>query len=137
MVLTDRSANDRSSSNSRTAVTMASRWRSPRLRRTAMGSAVMAVDHRIHGAPEQNLTCVKCALQDGISREFDHSPFERQERWMPTISTPEYLLDQAKRRLIPTLNNMPGMGVIEKRLRDRQWKQFALAQPPEGSDLKP
>ncbi|MDP9168792.1 MAG: cytochrome P450 [Actinomycetota bacterium] len=56
---------------------------------------------------------------------------------MATISTPEYLLDRAKRRLIPTLNNMPGMAAIEKRLRGREWKQFTLAEPPPGSDLKP
>jgi cytochrome P450 len=56
---------------------------------------------------------------------------------MPTISTKDYLLDQARRRVIPTLNNMPGMGTIEKRLRGREWKQFALAEPPPGSDLKP
>ena len=56
---------------------------------------------------------------------------------MPTISTKDYLLDQARRRAIPTLNNLPGMGVIEKRLRDREWKQFALAEPPPGSNLKP
>ena len=29
---------------------------------------------------------------------------------MATISTTEYLLDQAKRRLTPTVNNIPGMG---------------------------
>jgi cytochrome P450 len=56
---------------------------------------------------------------------------------MATISTSEYLLDQAKRRLIPTLNNIPGMGIVEKRLREREWPQFTLAQPPPGSDLKP
>jgi cytochrome P450 len=54
-----------------------------------------------------------------------------------TISTPEYLLDQAKRRLIPTLNNMPGLGAVEKWLLDQEWKQFTLAEPPPGSDLKP
>jgi cytochrome P450 len=56
---------------------------------------------------------------------------------MATISTSEYLLDQAKRRLVPTLNNIPGMGAIEKRLRARDFKQFVLAEPPAGSDLKP
>src|SRR4051794_26058856 len=97
----------------------------------------MAVDHRICDAPDQNLTCVKCALQDGRTSEIEHIRLQHRSMPMATISTPEYLLDQAKRRLIPTLNNMPGMGVIEKRLRGREWKQFALAEPPPGSDLKP
>ncbi|MET0450613.1 MAG: cytochrome P450 [Mycobacterium sp.] len=56
---------------------------------------------------------------------------------MTTISTPEYLLDQAKRRLVPTLNTIPGMGLVEKRLRAHQFKQYALAEPPAGSGLKP
>ena len=56
---------------------------------------------------------------------------------MATISTPEYLLDQAKRRLTPTLNTIPGMGLVEKRLRAKEWKQFVLAEPPPGSGLKP
>jgi cytochrome P450 len=56
---------------------------------------------------------------------------------MATISTQEYLLDQAKRRLVPTLNNMPGLGVVEKRLLAHEWKQIVLAEPPAGSDLKP
>lgn len=33
-----------------------------------------------------------------------------------TISTPHYLLDQAKRRLTPTPNTLPGMGALDKRL---------------------
>ncbi len=33
---------------------------------------------------------------------------------MAPISTPHYLVDQARRRLTPTLNNIPGMGVIEE-----------------------
>ncbi len=56
---------------------------------------------------------------------------------MATISTPDYLLDQAKRRLIPTLNNIPGMGIVEKRLRERRWAEFTFAEPPPGSGLKP
>ncbi|WP_299559640.1 cytochrome P450 [uncultured Mycolicibacterium sp.] len=56
---------------------------------------------------------------------------------MPTISTTEYLLDQAKRRLTPTVNNLPGMGLIEKKLREHDFKQFVLAEPPPGSGLKP
>ncbi|MGD9619287.1 MAG: cytochrome P450 [Mycolicibacterium sp.] len=55
---------------------------------------------------------------------------------MNTISTPNYLLDQARRRLTPTLNTIPGMGVIERQLRAREWPQFALADPPAGSGLK-
>jgi cytochrome P450 len=54
-----------------------------------------------------------------------------------TINTSDYLVDQAKRRLIPTLNNMPGLGAVEKRLRQHDFKQFVLAEPPPGSDLKP
>ena len=56
---------------------------------------------------------------------------------MATINTPEYLLGEAKRRLTPSINNFPGMGAVEKRLRRREWPQFALAEPPAGSDLKP
>jgi cytochrome P450 len=54
-----------------------------------------------------------------------------------TISTPHYLLDQARRRFTPTPNTIPGMGAIEKRLREHEWKQFVLAEPPAGSGLKP
>jgi hypothetical protein len=49
---------------------------------------------------------------------------------MPTISTKDYLLDQAKRRLKPTAVTIPGMGLAEKRLRKHEFKQFALAEPP-------
>ena len=55
---------------------------------------------------------------------------------MATISTPHYLLDQARRRLTPTVNTIPGMGMIEKRLREHDWPQFPLAEPPAGSGLK-
>ncbi|WP_326547396.1 cytochrome P450 [Mycolicibacterium sp. ND9-15] len=55
---------------------------------------------------------------------------------MATISTVDYLVDQAKRRLTPTLNNLP-LGPIERRLNDREWKQFVLAEPPPSSGLKP
>ncbi len=54
-----------------------------------------------------------------------------------TISTPQYLLDQAKRRIKPTPVTMPGMGVVEQRLKNRQWDEFVLADPPADSDLKP
>lgn len=54
-----------------------------------------------------------------------------------TISTPHYLLDQARRRFTPTLNTIPGMGAIEKRLLAHEWDTKVLAEPPAGSDLKP
>ncbi len=34
---------------------------------------------------------------------------QKECQWLTTISTPEYLLDQAKRRLTPSINNFPGM----------------------------
>ena len=55
---------------------------------------------------------------------------------MPTISTPAYLLDQAKRRLTPTPVTIPGMGTIEKRLLERKWNQFPMAPAPADSGLK-
>ncbi|MCV7191327.1 cytochrome P450 [Mycolicibacterium brumae] len=55
---------------------------------------------------------------------------------MATISTPHYLLDQAKRKLKPSPVTMPGMGAVEGRLRNREWKQYVLAEPPAGSGLK-
>ena len=55
---------------------------------------------------------------------------------MATISTKDYLLDQAKRRLRPTPVTIPGMGAIEKRLLDHEWDEITLAEPPPGSDLK-
>jgi cytochrome P450 len=56
---------------------------------------------------------------------------------MAKISTRHYLLDQARRRFTPTLNNIPGMGVLEKRARTHPWETKVLAKPPAGSDLKP
>lgn len=56
---------------------------------------------------------------------------------MSTISTPEYLLDQAKRRLAPTLNNLPGLGAVEKRLLAHDWKQQVMVEAPPGGGLKP
>lgn len=56
---------------------------------------------------------------------------------MAAVSTPHYLLDQARRRLTPTLNTIPGMGAIDSRLRRQQWPEFVFAQPPPGSGLKP
>jgi cytochrome P450 len=55
---------------------------------------------------------------------------------MPTISTRDYLLDQAKRRFTPSITNFPGMGLVEKRLLARDWPQQPMAEPPPGSDLK-
>ena len=55
---------------------------------------------------------------------------------MATISTTDYWLDQAKRRLKPTPVTIPGMGTVEKRLLEHEWKQVTLAEPPAGSGLK-
>ncbi len=56
---------------------------------------------------------------------------------MARISTPRYVLDQVRRRLTPTLNNIPGMGALERWTIDHAWKAKVLAAPPAGSDLKP
>jgi cytochrome P450 len=56
---------------------------------------------------------------------------------MPTISTKDYLLDQARRRFTPSITNFPGMGRVEKRLLRTQFPQKKLAEPPPGSGLKP
>ena len=56
---------------------------------------------------------------------------------MATISTTEYLLDQAKRRLTPSINNFPGMAAVEQRLLNTNWTPRKLADPPPGSGLKP
>ena len=56
---------------------------------------------------------------------------------MATISTPQYLIDQARRRLTPTLQTIPGMGMIDERLRNQDWDEFVFAEPPAGSGLKP
>jgi cytochrome P450 len=56
---------------------------------------------------------------------------------MATISTTEYLLDQAKRRLTPSFNNFPGMGLVEHKLRNTQFPETILAEPPPGTGLKP
>ena len=55
---------------------------------------------------------------------------------MPTISATDYWIDQAKRRLKPTPVTIPGMGVVEKRLKNKEWDRFVFAEPPAGSDLK-
>ena len=54
-----------------------------------------------------------------------------------TISTPHYLLDQARRRFTPSVNNIPGMGLVERRLLNTEFPEKKLADPPPGSGLKP
>src|SRR5260370_39782181 len=54
-----------------------------------------------------------------------------------TISTPQYLLDQARRRFTPSINNFPGMGVVERRLLNTEFPEHKLADPPPRSGLKP
>ena len=49
---------------------------------------------------------------------------------MATISTTEYLLDQARRRFTPSFNNFPGMGLVEQKLRNTQFPETILAEPP-------
>ena len=56
---------------------------------------------------------------------------------MATISTRDYLLDQARRRFTPSITNFPGMSLVEKRLLAHEWPQHPLAEPPADSDLKP
>ena len=55
----------------------------------------------------------------------------------PTINTRDYLIDQAKRRFTPSVNNFPGLASLERKLLATDFKQFPLAEPPPGSDLKP
>jgi cytochrome P450 len=55
---------------------------------------------------------------------------------MPTISTTDYVFDQAKRRLTPSVTNFPGMGLVEKRLLNTHFPEITLAEPPPGSGLK-
>ncbi len=56
---------------------------------------------------------------------------------MATISTPNYLLDQARRRFTPSFNNFPGMGAVERKLLHTEFEQRTLAEPPPDSGLKP
>ncbi|MGV0991258.1 MAG: cytochrome P450 [Mycobacterium sp.] len=56
---------------------------------------------------------------------------------MTGVSTPQYLLDQARRRFTPTLNTIPGMGLLDERLRRQDWPEFVFAEPPADSGLKP
>lgn len=57
---------------------------------------------------------------------------------MPTISTRDYLLDQAKRRFTASpIQTLPGMGALERRLLRTEFPKVTLADPPAGSGLKP
>jgi cytochrome P450 len=56
---------------------------------------------------------------------------------MATISTPQYLIDQARRRLTPTLQTIPGIDKLDHRLRRQDWDEFVFAEAPAGSGLKP
>ena len=56
---------------------------------------------------------------------------------MASINTTSYLLDQAQRKFTPSINNFPGMGRLERRLRATHFPQKVLAEPPAGSNLKP
>ena len=56
---------------------------------------------------------------------------------MATISTSDYLLDQARRRFTPSVNNFPGMSVLERRLLSTDFAEHTLAEPPPGSGLRP
>ena len=56
---------------------------------------------------------------------------------MPTISTTDYLLDKAKRRITTSpILTIPGMGAREATAGPRL-APARLAEPPAGSDLKP
>ena len=57
---------------------------------------------------------------------------------MSTISTQDYVLDKARRKITTSpILTVPGMGLLEKRLLAHDWPQHAWAEPPAGSDLKP
>ena len=56
---------------------------------------------------------------------------------MAGVSTPQFLVDEARRRLTPTLQTIPGMGLLDEALRRQDWPEFVFAEPPAGSGLKP
>ena len=56
---------------------------------------------------------------------------------MTSISTQHYLLDQARRKLTPTLSTIPGLGLVDERLQEWDWPEFEFSHPPAGSHLKP
>src|ERR1700759_2932815 len=67
-----------------------------------------------------------------------HPSRARKGASMPaTISTPHYLLDQARRRLTPSFHNFTGMGLVERRLLNTKSREKRLAAPPPDSGLKP
>ena len=52
---------------------------------------------------------------------------------MATISTKDYLLDQAKRRFTTSpILTVPGMGLLEKRLLAHDWPQHRDGRTPCG-----
>ncbi len=51
---------------------------------------------------------------------------------MATISTRDYLLDQARRRFTPTPNTIPGMGLVEQRLLKHEWKKLRIGRAARG-----
>ncbi|WP_313673328.1 cytochrome P450, partial [Mycolicibacterium sp.] len=56
---------------------------------------------------------------------------------MAAKTTHRYLLDRARRRITPTLQTIPGLGMLDARLRAYDWPQFVFSRPPAGSGLKP
>jgi cytochrome P450 len=56
---------------------------------------------------------------------------------MTSMSTQHYLLDQARRKLTPTLSTIPGLGLVDERLQEWDWPEFEFSHPPAGSHLKP
>ncbi|MGD9620307.1 MAG: cytochrome P450 [Mycolicibacterium sp.] len=56
---------------------------------------------------------------------------------MSTFGTFGDLVDRAKHRMRPSVCSLPGMGLAEEWLLNRDWKPVALAEPPGGSGLKP
>lgn len=56
---------------------------------------------------------------------------------MATISTPEYLRDQAKRRFTPSINNFPGMGALERKLLRTDFPQRSWQSRPRAAASSP
>ncbi|EUA00074.1 putative cytochrome P450 [Mycobacterium kansasii 732] len=89
-------------------------------------------------ARKENLTAVKFIRRMDLRRDGRHNPLRSvMSTSRATISTPGYLLDQAQRRLTPSFNNFPGMGLVERWLLNTQFPEKKLADPPPGSALKP
>ena len=141
MVLTDRSAKDLSWSNSRTAATIASRCRSPRLRRISCGadSAVMAVDLRIRDSLRQNLTCVKSAIQDEDRSDNGHSLSLHQERLNADHQHPGLSTRPGETAVHPVALHSTSLAWVCSR--SGCWPEICRSMPgpsrPSGSDLKP